>query len=381
MVRQLPFARPSLGDAEKQAMSEVLSGHILTHGPKCAAFEARFAAYFGVKHAVTTSNCTTALHLALVAHGVGPGDEVIVPAMTHVATAHVVEHCGAKPVFADVDPATGNISPGRVEQAITPRTKAIMVVHYLGLPCDMDAIMSIAAAKQIPVVEDSATALGASYAGKSPGAIGAAGCYSFYPTKHITTLEGGMLVTNSDAVAAKVRNHRAFGYDKGLGERSIPGIYDIVSLGWNYRMSEGHAAVGLAQMDRLPGFLAKRCANADALRSELAKVGEITVFPFTHGKAETAYYCVNATLPTKGGPDRNDLILRLNARGVGTSVHYPLALPLASYYRSRYGATAGDFPVAEWIAQRTISLPCGPHLDIEDMVTIGRIFIEEYEKI
>ncbi len=369
-----------LGDPEKLAMAEVLSGHILTHGPRCAAFETRFAQYLDVKHAITTSSCTTALHLSLVAHGVGPGDEVIVPAMTHVATAHAVEHCGAVPVFADVDPATGNIAPDRVADAITPRTKAIMVVHFLGLPCDMDGLMKVAAAKGIPIVEDAATALGARYGAKSPGASGATACFSFYPTKHITTLEGGMLVTNSDALAAKVRNQRAFGYDRGHTERAIPGIYDIVSLGWNYRMSEGHAAVGLAQMDRLPGFLAQRKANAEMLRSALTKAADVTVFPDVHGKASTAYYCVNATLPKKGGPDRNELIVKLNARGVGTSVHYPVALPFAAYYRGKYGAKPGQFPIAEWIASRTISLPCGPHLNVDDMATVGKVFVEEYAK-
>lgn len=379
MTRQIPFGRPILGDAEQKAMAEVLSGTMLTHGPKCAAFEERFADLIGARHAITMSNCTTALHLSLVAHDIGPGDEVIVPAMTHVATAHSVEHCGAKPVFVDVDPDTGNISPQKIAAAITPKTKAVMVVHYLGLPCDMDAVR--VAAGELPVIEDCATALGADYGGVKPGAIGATGCFSFYPAKHITSMEGGMLTTNDDRIADRVRKQRAFGYDKNLGERSIPGVYDIAMLGWNYRMSEGHAAVGLCQLDRLPGFLKARCENADTLISYLAKAEGAVVFPLTHGKGVSARYCVNVTLPKDGDIDRAALIRALNEDGIGTSVHYPVALPLSRYYREKYGYSPDDFEVAEWIATHTISLPCGPHLDNADMSYIGERFLAQYSSL
>lgn len=376
MNRQISFGRPILGEAEQVAMAKVLSGTVLTHGPQCAAFEARFAELIGVRHAITTSNCTTALHLALIAHDIGPGDEVIVPAMTHVATAHSVEHCGARPVFVDVDPATGNIDPSGIRAAMTPRTRAVMVVHYLGLPCDMDAVM--AAAGGVPVIEDCATSLGANYGGVNTGAIGVAGCFSFYPAKHITTLEGGMLTTSDDRVADRVRKQRAFGYDKNLGERSIPGVYDIAMLGWNYRMSEGHAAVGLCQLDRLAGFLAKRRANADMLISHLSRAPGGIVYPMTHGKGDSARYCVNITLPR--GMDRTPLIRALNEDGIGTSVHYPVALPLSRYYAQKYGARRESFPTADWIATHTISLPCAPHLDEDDMAYIGERFLNHYSK-
>lgn len=376
MKRQISFGRPILGEAEQVAMAKVLSGTVLTHGPQCAAFEARFAELIGVRHAITTSNCTTALHLALIAHDIGPGDEVIVPAMTHVATAHSVEHCGARPVFVDVDRATGNIDPAGIRAAITPRTRAVMVVHYLGLPCDMDAVM--AAAGSLPVIEDCATSLGASYGGVNTGAIGVAGCFSFYPAKHITTLEGGMLTTSDDRVADRVRKQRAFGYDKNLGERSIPGVYDIAMLGWNYRMSEGHAAVGLCQLDRLAGFLARRRANADMLISYLSRAPAGIVYPMTHGKGDSARYCVNITLPR--GMDRTPLICALNEDGIGTSVHYPVALPLSRYYAQKYGASPESFPTADWIATHTISLPCAPHLDEDDMAYIGASFLTHYCK-
>ena len=370
-TRSLPFARPILGEKEKAAVAEVLSGHMLTHGPKCAEFERLFAERLDVAHAVTTSSCTTALHLSLLALDIGPGDEVIVSAETHVATAHAVEHAGARPVFADVERETGNIDAERVRAAITPRTRAIMPVHYLGLPCDMEALSAIADEHGLAIIEDCALAIGADYAGKAPGGFGATGCFSFYPTKHMTTMEGGMLVTNDEEIAARVRKLRAFGYDKQPGQRSLPGIYDVDALGYNFRMSEGQAAVGLCQLDRLDGFLAKRTKNGDALLAGLDDIDEIVTFPVEYGKARSGRYCVNITLLEKSSIDRGGLIQALNAAGVGTSVHYPVALPLARYYRDKYGFGDDAFPVARWISQRTISLPVGPHLNREDMAFIA----------
>ena len=184
-------------------------------------------------------------------------------------------------------------------------------------------------------------------------------------------MEGGMLTTNDSDIAGRVRKLRAFGYDKGLGERSIPGVYDIVMLGHNFRMSEVQAAIGLHQLDRLDGFLAKRIRNSDALLAGLAGLDGVTTFPVHRGPAESARYCVNVVLPEDGGIDRTVIIAALNAAGVGTSVHYPMALPHTSYYREKYGCEPESFPVARWISGQTISLPCGPHLDVDDMTYIA----------
>ncbi len=372
----IPFARPLIGQAEKDAVAAVLSGHILTHGPVCAEFERRFAALIGTRHAVTTSSCTTALHLSLWALGVDEGDEVVVPAMTHVATAHVVEHCRATPIFVDSDATTGNISVERLATAITPRTKAIMAMHYVGLPCEMDAIHAAAAAAggtgaTIAVIEDCATAIGASYDGKTPGAIGSTGCFSFYPAKHITAMEGGMLTTNDDDIAWRVRKQRAFGYDRNLNERATPGVYDIVALGHNFRMSEAQAAVGLAQLDRLDGFLSRRRANSDALRRHLQEIDEVLALPQDHGKSRSGLYCLNIVPPRTAQWDRNRLVHGLAERGIGASVHYPVPIPLTTYYRDKYPPGAGAFPVAQWFADNVISLPIGPHLDEGDMARIA----------
>jgi len=353
-----------LGETEKRLAAEVLEGTTLTHGPRCREFEEKFAARIGAKHALTVSSCTTGLQLSLMAIGLAPGDEVLVPAETHVATGHAVEHAGGRPVFVDVEQATGNIDSAAAAAAVTSRTRAIMPVHYLGLPCEMDALLKLARRHDLAVIEDCALALGGDYGGRHPGAIGTTGVFSFYPAKHITTLEGGMVTTNDDAVAARLRNLRAFGYDKALGERKIPGIYDVVALGHNFRMSEVQAAVGIGQLEQLDSFLAARRRNTAILLKGLARIDGLQTFPVEHGKARSACYCVNIVLDPAS--DRNEAILRLNAAGVGTSVHYPVPVPLMRYYREKYGYRDGQFPVAEAISAGAISLPVGPHVSADD---------------
>jgi perosamine synthetase len=259
--RQISFARPFLDDALRDSVLRVLSGTTLVHGPITHAFETKFAARAGARHAVTVSSCTAGMHLGLFVEGVGPGDRVAVPAITHVATAHVARFCGADPLFVDVDPATGNMDAEALDAALgaEPRAKAVIVVHFLGLPCEMDAINAAAAKAGAFVMEDCAIALDATYGNRKAGTLGRLGCFSFYPTKHMTTIEGGMVTTDDDALAARLRARRAFGYDKGLGERARPGIYDVNALGYNYRMNEVEAAVGLAQMEHLDGWQQVRC--------------------------------------------------------------------------------------------------------------------------
>ena len=362
----IPFGRPMLGPEETEAVARVLAGPQLVHGPEAAAFERAFAARIGVAHAVSLSSCTAALHLALHAHGIGPGDEVVVPAMTHVATAHAVEFCGAKPVFADVDAASGNMDPEQLSLALGPRTRAVIAVHYLGLPCDMARILPLAADIGVPVIEDCALAVDARYGEGRAGGLALAGCFSFYPVKHLPSCEGGMLTTDDAVLAAKVAQMKAFGYDRALGNRAKPGIYDVTELGYNYRMSEVHAAVGLAQLDKLDGFQMARAANFRMLREALAELEEVTVFAPVQGQARSSHYCLNVILPRDGSLSRDGVVAALKAAGIGSSVHYPSAVPLLGYYREKYGYRAGAFPVAEWLAAQTVSLPVGPHLAPED---------------
>ena len=309
------------------------------------------AARVGASRAVSLSSCTAGLHLSLFASGIGEGDEVIVPAMTHVATAHAVEFCGARPVFVDVEPDTGNMDADAVEAAVSGNTKAIMPVHYLGLPCDMDRICAIAGSVDAIVVEDCALAVDATYDGRKAGTLGDVGCFSFYPVKHITTLEGGMATSNNEAIAEAIAKRKAFGYDRMLGERKVPGVYDVDALGYNYRMNEAQAAVGLEQLSKLDSFQKARADNFATLRAALADLEEVTVFAPSKGKAVSSHYCLNAVLPRDGSLDRAAIIETLNANGIGTSVHYPRPVPAMRYYAERYGYETGQYPVSKWLGR------------------------------
>lgn len=372
----IPFGRPLLDAEEIEAVTRVLSGPTLVHGPVSHEFEQRFAERIGSRHAVALSSCTAGLHLSLLVNGVGPGDAVAVPAMTHVATAHAVEFCGARPRFVDVEADSGNIDPEDLAAAVTPELKAIMVVHYLGLPCDMDRILALAEKAGAFVVEDCALAVDATYGGAKAGTLGLTGCFSFYPIKHMTTVEGGMVTTDDEDVATAIAQRKAFGYDRALGQRAKPGIYDVTALGYNYRMSEVQAAVGLAQLGKLDAFQRARAENHRILKSALAELDEITVFEPLKGKAVSSHYCLNAVLPRDRSVARDRVVASLKEVGVGTSVHYPRAVPLMTYYRDKYGYREGQFPVAEWLAEQTISLPVGPHLKEGDALRIAEAFKE-----
>jgi len=268
MIRAIPFGRPWITDADRAAVMKVLEGHILTHGPNCTAFEGEFVAMMGDGFAATTSSCMASLHLSYIHLGVGPGDEVIVPAQTHVATVHAVELTGATPVFVDCELDTGNMDLTRVEAAVTPRTRALSVVHFNGIPVAMDQVMAIAEAPGLAVVEDCALAVGARFDGRHVGLFGHTGCYSFYPVKHITTGEGGMIVSNNPETIGAIASFRAFSVDRTHTERRIPGIYDVNNVGMNYRMSEMQAALGRTQVAKVPLILERR-THIDSLMARL----------------------------------------------------------------------------------------------------------------
>ncbi len=373
--RKIDFARPMLDDATREAVTRVLSGLTLVHGPATHEFETRFAARIGSKHAITLSSCTAGLHLGLFVEGVGSGDRVAVPAITHVATAHAAEFCGSAPLFVDVEADTGNIDAAALEEAIDGRSdvKAVMVVHYLGLPCDMDRVNGVAARAGAFVIEDCAIALDATYRGRKTGTLGKLGCFSFYPTKHMTTIEGGMVTTDDDRLAAAVRARRAFGYDKMLGERARPGVYDVNALGYNYRMNEVEAAVGITQLDRLDGWQALRARNYAALELSLRGIDELTVFPPRKGEAVSSHFCLNIVLPRDGSISRDLVIDHFKANGVGTSIHYPKALPMMRYYSDKYGYRQGQYRNAEWLGDQSISLPVGPHVTEDDIAHIAAV--------
>ena len=367
---KIPFGKPILEEEEKQAVQEVLSGPILVHGPKSELFENAFREFTGAPHAISVSSCTAGMHLIYHALGFGPGDEVIVPSQTHVATAHAVELTGARPVFADANIHSGNIDADAVEAMITPRTKALAVVHYLGVPAEMEAISKIAKKHGLFLLEDCALSPGASFNGVHTGLIGDAGCFSFYPVKHLTTAEGGMIILKDQALAEKLRLLKAFGVNRTHGERSIPGDYDVIDLGYNYRMSEVHAAIGIEQMKKLPSFLEKRKENFLSLEDSLSGLNGFRILPQPINETLTSsHYCMGILLKSELIEKRPEIMERLKSIGIGTSIYYPHPVPHMSYYRNKYGAV--DCPNAELISNSIIALPVGPHLDLDDMQTIA----------
>jgi perosamine synthetase len=378
----IPFGKPLLGEAERQAAADVLSGTTLTHGPRVKEFEAAFAAYTGAPYAVATATCMASLHLAYLTLGIGPGDEVLVPAQTHVAMAHAVEICGATPVFVDAEPRTGAVDLDLMEGLVTERTRAISVVHYLGLPVDMERVLAIARPRGIFVVEDCAIALGARIGDVHVGLHGDIGCFSFYPVKHITTGEGGMVITTRADVADQVSKQRAFGIDKSvLADRRHTAAYEIEHVGLNYRMGEIGAAIGVKQLERLPGFLEARERTFVALEAGLGEIEGLTVLETGHdGARRSSHYCLTAVLDEPLAARREEIIAGLKDRGVGTSVYYPKSLPDTRYYRATYGYPERSCPVATQISTCSIALPVGPHVeegDVETMVDAVRNVVEE----
>lgn len=364
--RDIPFGRPWITDEERAAVDAVLRGDQLAHGPQCRAFEAEFAAFLGGEaHAVSVSSCMAALHLACLQLGIGPGDEVLVPAQTHTATVHAVELVGATPVFVDCDARSGNVTAPGLAAAVTARTRAIVLVHFLGVPCDMPAIMALARRQRLLVIEDCALALGSRIDGVHAGLFGDAGCFSFYPVKHMTTGEGGMFVTRHRRLAEAVGTLRAFGVERSGG-------YDVPTLGLNYRMSEVAAAIGRVQLRRLDESLRRRARNFASLAAAVRGVAGVSLLEGGAPGAQSSHYCLELVLEGATARRRNALLARLGAAGVGTSVYYPQPVPRLSFYRRKYGYEAARYPQAERISDGGIALPTGWYVQPQDIDYIAR---------
>ena len=362
-----------IGQHERSAVEKVLSGDILVHGPVAREFEQKFSTYTGAASTVSVSSCTAGMHLIYHALGYGPGDEVIVPAQTHVATAHAVQLTGATPIFVDAEPETGNIDVEKIESVVTERTKAIAIVHYLGVPADMDEILAAAKKHDLFVLEDCALAPGAYYRGKHAGLIGDAGAFSFYPVKHITTGEGGVVITKHQDLAERLNLLKAFGIDKSHGERKQQGSYDAIELGFNYRMSEIHAAIGVEQIQKLDSFLVARRRNFEYLESAIDSIPGISVVKQPIDATKTSsHYCLSAVLGDHIVHARAELMEHLKQNGIGSSIYYPEPVPRMSYYKNKYGYDASRFKNAEKFSDSTIALPVGPHLDEDDMEFVAR---------
>ena len=365
----LPFALPDVSDAEIAEVVDTLRSGWITYGPKTQRFEAEFAAAVGAKQAVALNSCTAGLHLALLAAGVGRGDEVITSPITFAATANVIVHAGATPVLADVCADDLNIDPRAVVAKITPRTKALMPVHYGGQPCRMDELLAIAKEHGLVVIEDAAHAAGAAYKGRPIGAIGDASVFSFYAIKNMTTGEGGMLTTDDDALADKVRVLRSHGLSADAWKRysaSGGADYEVTVPGFNYRMTDIQAAIGRGQLARLKEINAARARLASRYSERLAKVAEVET-PIARPEVEHAWHLYALRLRLERlRIDRDAFATELRQRGIGTSKHF-IPIHYHAFYREGFGFHRGDFPVAEDAYERLISLPLYPRMTEADV--------------
>ncbi len=377
----LPFAQPDIGQEEIDEVVDTLRSGWLTAGPKVAAFEEAFRHVTGASHAVALSSCTAGLHLALLAAGIGPGDEVITTPLTFAATVNVILHVGARPVLADVRDDDYNIDPNEVERRTTPRTKALLPVHYGGQPCRMDELLALARERGLRVVEDAAHALGARYRGRPIGALSDAAVFSFYPIKNITTGQGGMLTTDDGELAQQVRLLSLHGLSRGAWDRySEKGSaeYQVLAPGFNYAMTDIQAAIGIHQIARLEAFQARRRHLAGEYDRLLADLPEV-IRPPVRDDVVHAWHLYPIRLDLERlCISREEFIAELRRRGIGTSVHF-IPIHFHPYYRQTLDLRPGDYPVAEAIFAGLVSLPLYPRMQDADVARVAAAIHEIVE--
>ena len=366
---KVEFYKHNLDESDIARMVEVCRGVFLTTGQQTREFEEAFAAYLGANHAVGLTSCTAALHLALLALDVGPGDEVITTPMTFAATSNTIIYTGARPVFVDVEPATGLIDPDAVARAITNKTKAIIAVHLYGLMADMRRLKVVADAAGVALVEDCAHAIESARDGVRPGALSQASCFSFYATKNITSGEGGALVTNDERIANRVRILRSHGMSANAADRytSTYRHWDLETLGWKYNMTNIQAAMLLGQLARIGTLWQARERLARRYEAALSSADGVG-FPIVPDGASSARHLFTIWV----SPERRDHVLsELQTRGIGVAVNYR-AVHLLKYYRETFGFTRGMFPEAERIGDSTVTLPLYAKLTTEQVDYVAK---------
>ncbi|MCJ7582444.1 MAG: DegT/DnrJ/EryC1/StrS family aminotransferase [Candidatus Aminicenantes bacterium] len=365
----LPFSKPSITKKEIQEVVKTLESGWLTTGKKAKLFEERLAEYIGTKFAVSLSSGTAALFLSLIVNNIQPGDEVITTPLTFISTANVVHHLGARPIFCDIDENTYNIDPNRIEEKISKRTKAVIPVHYSGQPCDMKHIMKIARKHRLSVIEDAAHAMGAEYYGRKVGSLGNLTCFSLFPTKNMTTGEGGFITLNDDKKAQRLIQLRLHGMTKDGWKRYTKEgswYYEVREAGYKYNLPDINAAIGLVQLKRLNTLNQKRKRLVDAYKKKLSNFPGIRVLNILpEMKSSWHIFPIWVDKDTLG-IDRNRLVQELWNRNIGTSVHF-IPLHLQPFYQKTYAYKKGDFPVSEKVFDGILSLPLFPDMNLSDI--------------
>ena len=365
----VPFHRPYLGQAEEEAVLRVLRSGWLATGPETAQFETEFAAYVGAPHAIAVNSCTAAMHLALRVAGIGRGDEVITSVNTFCATVEAIVHAGARPVLADVEEDTLNISPEQIEARLTPRTRALLPVDLAGHPCDMDRIRAVAERHGLVVIEDAAHSLSAQYRGRPVGSLADLTAFSFYVTKPLATGEGGMVTTAREDWAERLRVLRLHGMSRDAWRRyesARSWYYEVGDLGYKYNLSDIQSALGRVQLRRQEALRRRRAEIADAYRAELADVPGLRL-PVPRPEVRHSWHLFIVRLSDGNGTNLRDRAIRdLANRGVGASVHF-IPIHYHPYYARRCRARRGDFPVAERAFEGTLSLPIFPAMRLRDI--------------
>ena len=385
----IPYGYHWVEEEDAEAVARVLRGRWITQGPLIREFEERVAARCGARYAVAFSSGTAALHAACFAAGVGPEDEVVTTPMTFVASANAILYQGGRPVFADIHPETLNIDPARIPEQITSRTKALLPVHFAGLPCRMEEIAHLARARGLAVIEDASHALGAEWTTAVGGVEKIGSCshsdltvFSFHPVKHITTGEGGMVLTRREDLRDRLRAFRHHGIVQRPGEEGEtdePWCFQMEELGYNYRITDFQCALGLKQMERLEFFLNRRAEIARRYRQELADLGLGWQEDSRPGIRHAWHLCVVRLPLEQLVKSRKEIYRALRAEGIGVNVHY-LPVPLQPFYRRRFGYRPGQFPVAEGYYERALTLPLFPRMsdgDLERVVTLFRKVLQE----
>ena len=364
----VPFSPPQIGREEIAEVVATLESGWLSTGPRVRRFEGEFAAYVGARTAVAVNSCTAALHLSLVTAGIGPGDEVITTPLTFCATANAIVHTGATPVFADVDPTTGNIDPAAIFAALTPRTRAVIPVHYAGRPVNVEAIRAIADRRQLVTIEDAAHCIEGVAGGRKIGTTADFTCFSFYATKNLTTGEGGMVTLPSEEAAERLRILSLHGMTRNGWSRHERGRavqYEVLAPGFKCNMSDLQAAIGLHQLAAIERHLERRRAICERYDEALSDVPVETFVPLPDGDVH-AHHLYTILVDGSAGKTRDEVADALEAAGVASSIHFP-PVHLHRFYAERYGFRRGQFPHAERIADTVLSLPLSPALNDEQI--------------